>query len=553
MRREDRAVCSANARSVPKLGRARLFFALLAVWGGAVELGMATPASADAWYDAGEVQRYAVIIGANRGRPSDTPLRYAVRDARRMAAVLKRYGDLPEANTVLLEEPNAKRIHDTILRQRARIKQETRGRRSLLVVYYSGHGDSRALYSGGTELAWRDLEAWVGASSADLRILVLDACRSGAVTRVKGTRARPLRIPHQVRGFPEGFAVLSSTTAGEDAQESDELRASFFTHHFLSALRGVADNNRDGFVTLEEAYRYTANRTVWSSAATVSGIQHPTYRYQLRGRSSVRLTRVRRARGNATLVLDRPGQYVFFEDDRDGLVAIEAQIVRGRSRELWLPAGNYFVRVRDAKRLYEGTVRIRDATTNEFRFDDLERVEYAQLVRKGDGTRRQSFALSVWGGYLLPIFGYRGSPQGAFMGSWVTSAITVDAEFSFAYGWRDETDTELAGQLFEPALSVCVRKVFDVGQFSLSFGARAGAAFLIQRFDAADRLAPTRRAVAPFLGLLLRADVRLPRGWFLGWEPALTVATIRSTDGLGDSQRENPLRFSGRMGFGTHW
>ena len=63
-------------------------------------------------------------------------------------------------------------------------------------------------------------------------------------------------------------SVLASSTASELSQESEALRASYFTHHLLSGLRGAADADRDGRVTLSEAYRYAYNRTLVATAAT---------------------------------------------------------------------------------------------------------------------------------------------------------------------------------------------------------------------------------------------------------------------------------------------
>ena len=55
---------------------------------------------------------------------------------------------------------------------------------------------------------------------------------------------------------------MASSSATELSQESDQLASSYFTHHLLLALRGAGDANQDGKVSLDEAYRYTYNRTL---------------------------------------------------------------------------------------------------------------------------------------------------------------------------------------------------------------------------------------------------------------------------------------------------
>jgi uncharacterized caspase-like protein len=53
-----------------------------------------------------------------------------------------------------------------------------------------------------------------------------------------------------------GEVVITSSSADELSQESDEVGGSYFTHYLLSGLRGAADTSGDGEVTLDEAYRY---------------------------------------------------------------------------------------------------------------------------------------------------------------------------------------------------------------------------------------------------------------------------------------------------------
>jgi uncharacterized caspase-like protein len=77
----------------------------------------------------------------------------------------------------------------------------------------------------------------------------------------------------------------------ESSQESDRLRGSFFSHHLVNALRGAADRNGDGRITLAEAYEYTHAQTLRASVQTVS-LQHPTYAYDVKGSGDPLLTTV---------------------------------------------------------------------------------------------------------------------------------------------------------------------------------------------------------------------------------------------------------------------
>ena len=58
-----------------------------------------TPACARA-----DVQRFAIVVGNNRGLPEDEPLRYAIGDADRVYAALHELGGFQVSDMVLLRD-----------------------------------------------------------------------------------------------------------------------------------------------------------------------------------------------------------------------------------------------------------------------------------------------------------------------------------------------------------------------------------------------------------------------------------------------------------------
>src|SRR5262249_2301232 len=129
---------------------------------------------------------------------------------------------------------------------------------------------------------------------------VLDACASGAFTRLKGGVARP---PFRVDASSamRGHAFLTSSADTEAAQESDRIGASYFTHYLVSAFRGAADTSGDGRVTLNEAYQFAFAETLGRTVGTKGGAQHPSYDINLSGTGDVVMTDMRQT--TAALVL----------------------------------------------------------------------------------------------------------------------------------------------------------------------------------------------------------------------------------------------------------
>ena len=237
---------------------------------------------------------YVVAIGNNLGAAGDVPLLYAESDARALLDVMQELAGVEPSHAILIRNGNAESVRKTLLETNLRIRQaqDRSDEKHLLLVYYSGHADQQGLHLGESSLPFDELRNIIESSPATARVLILDSCRSGGVTRVKGAKpAEVFSIAADNRMQAEGVAIITSSSAWEDSHESERLRGSFFTHHFLTALRGAADQDKDSTVTLNEAYSYSYRQTLRSSGRTRS-LQHPTYSYDLKGKGDLPLTRL---------------------------------------------------------------------------------------------------------------------------------------------------------------------------------------------------------------------------------------------------------------------
>ena len=332
-----------------------------------------------------QVERFAVVVGNDLGDPPDVPLRYAEMDAARMASVLQEVGGVRPENVVLLQGKDADTVRRALIAVNERVRSA--GRQTVLLVYYSGHADSTALHLRPEPPQLGELEQLVRGWRRPSASGILDSCRSGALTRVKGgTPIPPFEIQIGERVAGEGAVFLTSSSASEDSQESDELKGSFFTHALVSGLLGAADENGDGRITLDEAYRHAYEATLRGSSRTVAGIQHPTFQYDVRGAGDLVLaTLEQKARGRAWLELPPGRTWLLFQDSADGPVVGEVGN-SDRVRRLSLRAGRYFLRGRAPDVLLEGTVDLKPGTTGRVDESTLSRTAYAKLVRKGEGA-----------------------------------------------------------------------------------------------------------------------------------------------------------------------
>ena len=313
--------------------------------------------------------RVGVFVGSNGAPGGRAPLEHAEADAQRMRRVFVELGGIAPEDAHLLEAPTA----DDILQALSRLQ----GGAAMLVFYYSGHADDRALLLDGSELPLAELNRALEAVGAGLSLHLVDACRSGALTRRKGARlGERLVLDAAERG--EGKVVITSSAEWEDSHESDRLGGSFFTLHMTTGLRGAADVDRDGRVTLSEAYAYAYGRTVEATLASASGVQHPTFAHDLSGRGELVLTWPQAAGG---ILRFGAGDYLVVEATT-GRIAAE---VLTEGAAISLPAGEYRVKKRTRSEVLSGRLRVTHGATHVADEALTEREAHARLVRKGGG------------------------------------------------------------------------------------------------------------------------------------------------------------------------
>jgi len=332
--------------------------------------------------------RFAVVLGNDVGAAGRPRLYFAEKDAERFRAALVELGDFSADRVALLQGAGARQLREALAATEAKVALARQsGERALLVVYFSGHAGSVGLELGGEVLAYDELRRLVTASQADARVVILDACESGGLTQVKGAKPAPaVDFALPADDSARGMAFLTSAAVGEAAQESAALGGSFFTHHLDVGLRGAADADADGLVTLAEAFRYTSARTVAQTAGTQSGPQHPTYEFRMSGRGDVVLTDLRKAEARLVLPAD-PGSTYFLRGPRGGLAEVPALAA---PLALALPAGRWAVERRSPQGRATGEVTLSRGATVELPVLSPTRYEVARA--KGGPKPTLAFA-----------------------------------------------------------------------------------------------------------------------------------------------------------------
>jgi len=465
------------------------------------------------------VERFAVVIGNNLGTAREMPLRYAESDAARVLEVLTRLGDFDPLNSVLLRGQDAGSVRKALLTINGRIREVVSqpDTQAVLAVYYSGHADGQALHLGGTELPLSELRDMARGSAANFRLVIVDACRSGSLTRVKGGQAEPAFALSTYEPAPpvgDGLAFLTASSAHEDAQESDDLQGAFFTHAFISGLLGAADADDDGAVVLDEAYRYAYDATLRSTSRTVAGSQHPTFQYDLRGRGELVLTRPRSHAAERAHFDVPPGfGLMLMRHGIAGPVVAELEPAEKR-RTLSLEPGRYFIRMRAPDVMYEGHVEASSGTSRALDVRELTRIEYAQLVRRRGAGSERAHGIEAGMSMRSSLPNAKAACLGGFAGVAVDwSGFGVRTRFSTCYS--ELQNPVLTSDVMAFDVAAQVYRAWDVAWLTLEVGVGAGVSLFSQRFNTAG-VAPTRLSTVPFVSLGAGAQANLPAGFYAG-------------------------------------
>lgn len=259
------------------------------------------PVSRDLW---------AVIVGVGRYESREIPrLRYTVPDAEAIYEALIGSAGFKKEHVLLLTDKtekkptlrNLKWALGTFLARSAK-KDDT------VIIFFAGHGapeiDQRGVERDGfskylvpsdaepddlysTALPMDELQTIFARVEAERVVVFLDACYSGsaggrtfASKKTRAGHVDDLFLERVTRS--KGRAIITASRPSEVSIELPDLGHGIFTYYLLQALKGAADMNRDGIVSLQELYEYVEQQVSQKSRA-VGGNQHPVMKGELEG------------------------------------------------------------------------------------------------------------------------------------------------------------------------------------------------------------------------------------------------------------------------------
>jgi hypothetical protein len=251
---------------------------------------------------------WAVVIAIDHYQ-NTRPLQYAVNDARAFYDHLIRNNHIPEENVTLMLNKEARltrlrSILGTHLKHKA-------GKEDMVIIFFAGHGacekdvtspdkdglekyilpydaDPRDLYA--SALPMSEMSRIFNRIQSERLIFIADACYSGAsggrTINLAGIRANISEAFLDRIASGKGRIILTASGANEVSAEDEKLGHGVFTYFLLEGLRGKADTDKDGIITVDEVYRYVSREVPRATGQE----QHPVKKGIVEGQLILGLT-----------------------------------------------------------------------------------------------------------------------------------------------------------------------------------------------------------------------------------------------------------------------
>lgn len=234
---------------------------------------------------------WLLSIGVSRYKEPDIGLQFADADARSIASALQEQAQGPiygETRSLVLtnEEVTRESIFSAIERFLGQA-----GPDDVAAIFVAGHGvQDRAtgsyyflpypataenLLTEGLRMSDFDEMVRVLRRNVGRVVVMLDTCHAGSLRLASRAVVSADDLAAQV-SVAEGLFLLAATKPGEESKEKPELGHGAFTYALLEGLRGAADADGDGLLSVSDLFSYVARQV----PRLTEGRQHPYHKIE---------------------------------------------------------------------------------------------------------------------------------------------------------------------------------------------------------------------------------------------------------------------------------
>ena len=486
-------------------------------------------------------KRIALLIGINQYvDKSWHPLRFAAKDARDLAGVLKsrRHGRFDK---ILIHTHKAQTTRKAILKTLRQLLHLNTHRKDTVFVYISAHGtlardsrlqlrrfivtsDTQSRKVVKTGLSLRLLQAFFTKLNSERKVMLLATCHSGAgksrLSKSMINELSTIKGSFFVKPFEKvsrAAVVLGVCAFGETARESPTLKNDIYTHYFIKALRRRYDANGDGAVTLSEAHDYAKELTYHYTR----GRQRPYANSDILGTDPIVMVGEKK----------RPGKPILFAYNSKfaGIEVVVNGTPKGAfPKGITVNSGKQRVRLlsREKKVLFDGNVQ----------FQAGERLNVSKLLQR----QVFNYSAAVVGGYQFFI---EGSSEDNFSDNLPVAGVEfrvrrpwrlpVDLRLEFAFGRSSHTLQTLLGDLPQTVtklnLGVSLTYNWRIRRVTLFAGPRLSMIYLHRRSELHQNVEDFFYSFQP--GAVFGLEVAILKRWSFFAQSRVNYTYVTTEDG----------------------
>lgn len=201
---------------------------------------------------------FALIVGISDYYGTENDLRYADRDAMLFHNHLKRAMPEEVSNGKILLFLNEKATSSAIKTAIESIYKESSSN-DFIIFYFSGHGGKGTFIPydhTSNSITHTMIKEVFRNTEARFRLVVADACFSGSI----GSGPQSSVTSSTQNLYDARLAVIMSSKPNQISYELPGLDQGVFSYYLIKGMQGLADMNRDNYVTAGELFLYTKKK-----------------------------------------------------------------------------------------------------------------------------------------------------------------------------------------------------------------------------------------------------------------------------------------------------
>lgn len=208
-------------------------------------------------------------------------LEFSDDDAQQVYDFLKSEGGgaVPSSQIILLKDQQASKVNMLKAANDLFINADPD---DLILFYFSGHGLPGAFLPVDSDgelnrISHQTIKTLLLNSPAKFKMVFADACHSGSFKSPEGIENISHLLYESLANASGGMGLLLSSRTEEFSHEFDGIKSGVFSHFLIRGLKGEAEKNKDGFVSVNELFNYVYEQVRYFTQNKQSPVLYGTF------------------------------------------------------------------------------------------------------------------------------------------------------------------------------------------------------------------------------------------------------------------------------------